>query len=271
MKGTFSHENEAGSGMSSRQRRLLLLSSSSLFWLSCMLTVAPSQPQENQQQAPQAAPPAAPAPAPSSPPAGAPAAPSGEAPPSPQAPGQTPAPGTTPLAPITVTPPPAQPVPPRAPIQQPAGAAPPAQPTPPPDPGAESAWLAALESSLATQVAHHAGPIAYVEGASILNVPPPPSPVTVVSATDGAAAARVRDAVAKGHGSLVWEDVEDALIPPGWGAPGSPLIRHGAVSLAGDERPASALLRRTAALLRYWSALLPTMGARRRASSYHTA
>ena len=50
--------------MSSRQRRLLLLSSSSLFWLSCMLTVAPSQPQQNQQGAPQAAPPAAPTPTP---------------------------------------------------------------------------------------------------------------------------------------------------------------------------------------------------------------
>ena len=49
--------------MSSRQRRLLLLSSSSLFWLSCMLTVAPSQPQQKPQP-PEAAPPATPAPSP---------------------------------------------------------------------------------------------------------------------------------------------------------------------------------------------------------------
>ena len=138
MRGTFSHENERGSGMSSRKRRLLLLSSSSLFWLSCMLTVAPSQPQP-----PEAAPPATPAPSPApAPGSGAgpapatpPATPS-EIPPSSQPAQQTgpgtPAspPGTTPVPPITVTAPPAMPAPPRTPPAQPAPAATPPEPAP---------------------------------------------------------------------------------------------------------------------------------------------
>ena len=45
-------------------------------------------------------------------------------------------------------------------------------------------------------------------------------------------------------------DVEDALFPAGWEAPGSPLLRKGAVSLSGDERPSAAAIRRNAALLK---------------------
>ncbi len=121
-------------------------------------------------------------------------------------------------------------------------------------------WLHELENLLAPQTEKHGGPIAIVEGnAGILDAPPPPQPVTVVSAHDTAAMARSRQALNTAHGALLWEDVEDALIPAGWERPGTPLYRAGAVSLNGDERPTVAALRRNAALLRHWEALLPDM------------
>jgi hypothetical protein len=82
--------------------------------------------------------------------------------------------------------------------------------------------------------------------------------VTVVSARDPVALNRSRQALATG-GTLLWEDVEDALYPAGWERPGGPLYRAGAVSLDGDERPSVSALRRNAALLRHWAALLPGM------------
>jgi hypothetical protein len=82
--------------------------------------------------------------------------------------------------------------------------------------------------------------------------------VTVVSARDPAALARGRQALTTG-GTLLWEDVEDALWPAGWERPGGALYRAGAVSLNGDERPTVAALRRNASLLRHWGALLPGM------------
>ena len=125
-------------------------------------------------------------------------------------------------------------------------------------------WLHELENLLAPQTAKHGGPIAFVESgtsinAGILDAPPPPLPVTVVSAHDPAAMNRSRQALATAGGALLWEDVEDALFPAGWERPGGPLYRAGAVSLSGDERPTVLALRRNAALLRHWAALLPGM------------
>src|ERR1022692_2749084 len=125
-------------------------------------------------------------------------------------------------------------------------------------------WLHELENLLAPQTEKHGGPIAFVEGgtsinAGILDAPPPPLPVTVVSAHDPAAMNRSRQALAAAGGALLWEDVEDALFPAGWERPGGPLYRAGAVSLSGDERPTVSALRRNAALLRHWAALLPGM------------
>jgi hypothetical protein len=127
------------------------------------------------------------------------------------------------------------------------------------DRNATRPWLHELENLLAPQTEKHGGPIAFVEGAAgILDVPAPPLPVTLVSAHDPAALTRSRQALAAG-GALLWEDVEDALYPAGWERPGGPLYRAGAVSLDGDERPTVSALRRNAALLRHWAALLPGM------------
>jgi hypothetical protein len=121
-------------------------------------------------------------------------------------------------------------------------------------------FLRELDNLLVPQTETHGGPIAFVEGRiGVPDVPPPPGPVTVISALDPAAMTRSRQALATAAGTLLWEDVEDALYPAGWERPGGPLYRAGAVSLDGDERPAVAALRRNAALLRHWGSLLPGM------------
>ena len=130
-----------------------------------------------------------------------------------------------------------------------------------PDRKSAAGWLHVLEGELAPQTEKHGGPIAFVEGGAgiTLDAPAPPVPVTVVSARDPAAMTRSRQALATTGGALLWEDVEDALFPAGWERPGGPLYRAGAVSLNGDERPTVSALRRNAALLRHWAALLPGM------------
>jgi Glycosyl hydrolases family 35 len=128
-----------------------------------------------------------------------------------------------------------------------------------PDHKATRPWLTELGELLAPQTEKHGGPIAFVEGgAGILDAPAPPGPVTVVPARD-AAMIRSRQALAASHGSLLWEDVEDWLAPAGWERPGDPMFAAGGVSLNGDQRPTVSALRRDAALLRYWAALLPHM------------
>jgi len=120
-------------------------------------------------------------------------------------------------------------------------------------------FLHELANLLAPHTEKHGGPVAFVEGnIGVPDAPPPPGPVTVVSALDPAAMARSRQALTT-SGALLWEDVEDALFPAGWERPGGPLYRAGAVSLNGDERPAISALRRNAALMRHWAALLPAM------------
>lgn len=111
-----------------------------------------------------------------------------------------------------------------------------------------------LETELTPQLARHGGPIAFVEGAPAgSEAPRPPAPV-VLAATDPQALARSRLALAAGRTALLWTDVEDSLYP---------VYRAGAVSLSGDERPGAASLRRSAYLLRYWAALIPSMRSQR--------
>jgi hypothetical protein len=116
-----------------------------------------------------------------------------------------------------------------------------------------------LERTLTTQTVSHGGPIAFVDDrALVLDAPPAPTPVTSIPAIDPAALTRSREVLTHG-GALLWTNVEDALYPAGWPGVTGLLLRKGAVGLSGDEHPTTAALRRTAALLRGWSAMLPQM------------
>ncbi|HEY1240323.1 MAG TPA: beta-galactosidase [Bryobacteraceae bacterium] len=121
---------------------------------------------------------------------------------------------------------------------------------------ARHAWLKELESLLATQTEKHGGPIAFVAGGTLaIDAPPPPQPIATVSATDPAALAHSRSSIGTARGSLLWTEVEDLIYPEGWDPEAAGLHRRGAVGLDGEERPATAALRRNAALLLNWSTL----------------
>ncbi len=124
------------------------------------------------------------------------------------------------------------------------------------------AWVDQVRRLLEPQTVRHGGPIAFVEGASGFEVPGPPLPVATVSAADFRALVEVRHSLASGRGSLLWEDVEDSLYPIGWEAAGAPIVRHGAVSLNGDEQASVAALRVSAALMRHWGRLVGRMHTR---------
>jgi hypothetical protein len=132
--------------------------------------------------------------------------------------------------------------------------------SPPLEASAQRRWLKELGDFLATRTASHGGPVAYVEGGLLaIDAAAAPAPVTSISLTSPDALAASRDALGKGKpfgsGALLWRDVEDAIYPEGW-APGPAWLRKGAVGLSGDETPATAALRRDAALLRNWGPLL---------------
>jgi hypothetical protein len=119
-------------------------------------------------------------------------------------------------------------------------------------------WLKRLSDILATQTASHGGPVAWVEGAALdIDVAAPPLTVRI-SARDPAALALGRQALAARQ-SVLWTDVEDQLYPPGWRSDSRAPLVEGAISLSGDERPAAAPLRRQAALLRHWGAVVPAL------------
>jgi hypothetical protein len=133
-------------------------------------------------------------------------------------------------------------------------------PSPAMDAAAQNAWSKELSDILASQTANHGGPVAYMEGNWLsIDAAPAPAPVTSISLKAPDALAASRDALGKsrpaGSGAVVWRDVEDAIYPEGW-APGQAWLRKGAVGLSGDETPATAALRRAAALLRNWGPLL---------------
>ena len=130
------------------------------------------------------------------------------------------------------------------------------------DAAAREAWLKELSRFLATRTWNHGGPVAYV-GGGVLAIDAQRAPLTggTVRATDPGALAASRDAIgaAPARGALLWRGVEDALYPEGWVRNGV-WVRKGAVGIDGQET-ATAPLRRDAALLRNWGALLPGMTA----------
>jgi Glycosyl hydrolases family 35 len=135
------------------------------------------------------------------------------------------------------------------------------------DKRAQRQWTVEIERLLAPQLERHGGPVAFVDGAlpwtDHTDAPPaPPQPVVLLSASDPAAMTRSRAALATGRGSLLWEDVEDAIYPAGWAAAGTSVFRRGAVSLNGDERPSVGALRRDASLLQHWAELIAPLDAR---------
>ena len=112
-----------------------------------------------------------------------------------------------------------------------------------------------LETKLAPQLEKHGGPIAFIEGPSTLGAPSPPAPITRLSATAATSLLRSREIFAGGHGSVLWQDVEDTL---------APTLHRGVVSFSGDERPGARTLRRNAALLQNWAAILPGLNTTRK-------
>jgi Glycosyl hydrolases family 35 len=124
-----------------------------------------------------------------------------------------------------------------------------------------AAWLKQIENLLAPQTANHGGPVEFVEAKGLaLDTVPLPQPIAILSTGDPHALARSRMAIERGHGTLLWKDVEDELYPAGSlpasaGAP-PPLLHKGAVGLSGNERSNVAALRRSAALLRNWAVVL---------------
>jgi len=123
---------------------------------------------------------------------------------------------------------------------------------------AQRAWLRELQALLDTQTASHGGPVAFVEGRALeIDAPPPPGPVTVISASDPSALARSREALAAGREVLLWTGFADALYPAGWEPAGSALLRKGGLGLERDDPTADVALRRSAALLHNWERLFP--------------
>ncbi|HEY3835249.1 MAG TPA: hypothetical protein VGL72_01695, partial [Bryobacteraceae bacterium] len=99
---------------------------------------------------------------------------------------------------------------------------------------------AELNSLLATQIVEHGGPV-------VIGLPHPATRVSLKSPN----AMRLSRAAIEARGSLIWTDVEDTRDAAGF--------HRGAVSFAGDEQPATAVLRRSASLVQYWAAILPDM------------
>ena len=126
------------------------------------------------------------------------------------------------------------------------------------DAAARKAWLKQLSEMLATQTASHGGPVAWVEDAALeIDAAAPPA-AERISACDADALPLSREALGA-RKNLLWTDVEDRLYPAGWKSGGGPLLVEGAVGLSGNERPAAAAMRRDAAMLRQWAALVPVL------------
>jgi hypothetical protein len=76
----------------------------------------------------------------------------------------------------------------------------------------------------------------------------PPVRISVLMPT---ATTRARELLTSGTAALVWTDVEETLGPGGY--------RPGAISFAGEEKPAAAALRRSAQLSTYWNKTFPSL------------
>ncbi|HEX4274017.1 MAG TPA: hypothetical protein VHZ74_01615 [Bryobacteraceae bacterium] len=76
----------------------------------------------------------------------------------------------------------------------------------------------------------------------------PPARISILAPT---AVTRARELLASGVPAILWTDVEETLGPGGY--------RPGAVDFAGEEKPASVSLRRSAQLSTYWNKSFPSL------------
>ncbi len=108
-----------------------------------------------------------------------------------------------------------------------------------------------MEADLEGPVPDDLQPLTRAHGGPLTD--PLPGPPTRISALSTAAVTRSRELLISGAGALLWTDVEETLGASGY--------RPGAVSFAGEEKPATIPLRRSAQLAAYWSATFPSLHA----------
>jgi len=106
-----------------------------------------------------------------------------------------------------------------------------------------------IEADLEGPVPDSLQPLTRAHGGPITDpLPGPPVRVSVLAPT---AVTRTRELLASGSNALVWTDVEDTLGPAGY--------HPGAINFAGDEKPATIALRRSAQLSMYWNKTFPSL------------
>ncbi len=108
-----------------------------------------------------------------------------------------------------------------------------------------------MEADLEGPVPDDLQPLTRAHGGPLTD--PLPGPPTRISALSTAAVTRSRELLISGAGALLWTDVEETLGTSGY--------RPGAVSFAGEEKPATIALRRSAQLGAYWSGTFPSLHA----------
>src|SRR5580698_6601567 len=106
-----------------------------------------------------------------------------------------------------------------------------------------------IEADLEGPVPDSLQPLTRAHGGPITDpLPGPPVRISVLAPT---AAIRTRELLASGSKALIWTDVEDTLGPAGY--------HPGAINFAGDEKPATIALRRSAQLSMYWNKTFPSL------------
>jgi hypothetical protein len=98
-----------------------------------------------------------------------------------------------------------------------------------------------VPGGLETQTREHGGPL----------TGPLPGPAARISVLAPTAVTQARDLLSAGSPAIVWTDVEETL-----GAGG---FRPGAINFAGEEKPATVALRRSAQLSTFWNKTFPAL------------
>jgi hypothetical protein len=108
-----------------------------------------------------------------------------------------------------------------------------------------------LEADLEGPVPDDLQPLTRAHGGPLTE--PPPVPPMRISVLSNEAVTRSRELLISGSEALLWTDVEETLGAAGY--------RPGGVNFAGEEKPATIPLRRSAQLAGYWSKTFPLLRA----------